>query len=219
MRRSLNQTERREQILDAATRVFVRKGYRHTSISDIIEAAGIARGTFYLYFKSKEAIFLALIDTFFAGIQAIGTTRGLAEWIASFGEDISARMARDLREWFRYFRENRALARIVLREAVAIDERFEERVGQFRSALNADRAQRIQTMQETGVYRTDLDAEFINTCLTGMVYELVLRYVLPDEEPDLDWLIEGFVKFALHGIAAPRHIGSGNEAGPSSEDE
>ena len=101
----------------------------------------------------------------------------------------------------------------------AIDERFEERLDQFRSVLNADRAQRIRAMQAAGYFRADLDVEFINTCLTGMVYELVLRYVLPDEEPDLEWLIESFVEFALHGIAAPRYAGRSSEAGPSPEGE
>ncbi len=41
--------------------MFAAKGYHGTRISDIIDAAGIARGTFYLYFESKSAIFLELI--------------------------------------------------------------------------------------------------------------------------------------------------------------
>ena len=53
---------RRGAILKAARPVFVEKGYHQTHISDIIEAAGIARGTFYLYFDSKAAIFAELLD-------------------------------------------------------------------------------------------------------------------------------------------------------------
>ncbi len=41
---------RRREILDVARGVFAEKGYHHTHVADIIEAAGIARGTFYLYF-------------------------------------------------------------------------------------------------------------------------------------------------------------------------
>lgn len=51
---------RREEILDAARRVFAERGFRGTTIADIAEAAGIALGTVYLYFPSKEDVFAAL---------------------------------------------------------------------------------------------------------------------------------------------------------------
>src|SRR5207249_12064076 len=53
--------ERRANVLQTARRVFSAKGYHDTSISDLIEAAGIARRTFYLYFISKRAIFEELL--------------------------------------------------------------------------------------------------------------------------------------------------------------
>ncbi len=54
--------ERRRQILDAAQEVFADAGYHGASIHAIIEKAEIARGTFYLYFESKEAVFAAVLD-------------------------------------------------------------------------------------------------------------------------------------------------------------
>ncbi|HEU4615426.1 MAG TPA: helix-turn-helix domain-containing protein, partial [Kofleriaceae bacterium] len=53
--------ERRSQILEAAKEVFADAGYHEASINAIIERAGIARGTFYLYFESKAAVFDALL--------------------------------------------------------------------------------------------------------------------------------------------------------------
>ena len=53
---------RRAAVLAVARRLFSQKGYHATSIHDIIEAAEIARGTFYLYFESKRAIFDELLD-------------------------------------------------------------------------------------------------------------------------------------------------------------
>lgn len=52
--------EKREAILAAALTLFGHYGYRRTSIDDIAQEAGIAKGTVYLYFKSKEEIFRAL---------------------------------------------------------------------------------------------------------------------------------------------------------------
>jgi AcrR family transcriptional regulator len=52
--------EREQQILDAALAVFAQKGYGDTRIGDIADAAGIAKGTIYLYFESKDALFEAV---------------------------------------------------------------------------------------------------------------------------------------------------------------
>ena len=62
--------QRRSTILAAATRVFKEKGYHATSVNDIIDAAQIARGTFYLYFTSKREVFAELSATFLDLIRA-----------------------------------------------------------------------------------------------------------------------------------------------------
>src|SRR5437773_8853459 len=54
--------ERRRQILSAAKYVFAEAGYHGASINAIVERAQIARGTFYLYFESKSAVFDSILD-------------------------------------------------------------------------------------------------------------------------------------------------------------
>ena len=54
--------ERRNEILDHAIALFVSKGYDHTSVEDIVKAIGIAKGTLYYHFKSKEEILDGIID-------------------------------------------------------------------------------------------------------------------------------------------------------------
>jgi AcrR family transcriptional regulator len=58
--------ERRDAILRAAEHVFCVRGYPDASIADVIDAAQISRGTFYLYFDSKDAVYLELIERFTA---------------------------------------------------------------------------------------------------------------------------------------------------------
>ena len=67
--------ERRAQILDVAVQVFADKGYHGTSITDLVEAAGVARGTFYLYFDGKHVIFLELLDDLLQRFR--GSVRGV----------------------------------------------------------------------------------------------------------------------------------------------
>jgi AcrR family transcriptional regulator len=54
--------DRREQILDIALKQFAEYGYHRTKISDIVQEAGVAQGTFYWHFKSKKAIALEVIQ-------------------------------------------------------------------------------------------------------------------------------------------------------------
>ncbi len=51
---------RREQLLRAARHVFATHGYGRTAVADVVREAGVAQGTFYLYFPSKQAAFIAL---------------------------------------------------------------------------------------------------------------------------------------------------------------
>jgi AcrR family transcriptional regulator len=83
--------QRRRDILEAATRLFRERGFDPTTVQAIAGSAGVAAGTVYLYFSSKEAILLALIEDFEAGLLARIAEISevvLAEETAS-GEDVS----------------------------------------------------------------------------------------------------------------------------------
>ena len=62
MKVSKEYTERRNMILDEAGRLFGTKGYAKCTVNDILDAVGIAKGTFYYYFKSKEEVLDAIIE-------------------------------------------------------------------------------------------------------------------------------------------------------------
>lgn len=81
MRISKKPEERKNEILDNAEKLFSTKGYSKTTINDILLAVGIAKGTFYYYFKSKEevmdAIVIRFIDNGIENIKAIAQNKDL----------------------------------------------------------------------------------------------------------------------------------------------
>jgi AcrR family transcriptional regulator len=75
------------ELLGAALEVFVKKGYHATTIADIVKAAGVTQGTFYLYYRNKADIFSALLQEyreltisglFNVNIEAVGTK---SDWL------------------------------------------------------------------------------------------------------------------------------------------
>ncbi|RJE89687.1 TetR/AcrR family transcriptional regulator [Paenibacillus sp. 1011MAR3C5] len=71
MRISKKPDERKNEILDAAEMFFGTKGYAKTTINDILNEVGIAKGTFYYYFQSKEEVMDAIVGRYIeAGVEA-----------------------------------------------------------------------------------------------------------------------------------------------------
>jgi len=61
---------KRQLLLEAAQKLFSRHGYRRTSVDDIAQEAGVAKGTVYVYFNDKEALFKAVVDYFAEELDA-----------------------------------------------------------------------------------------------------------------------------------------------------
>ena len=59
-----NPEERRKEIIKIAEQLFIKKGYEQTSVSHIVKKIGVAQGTYYYYFKSKEEVLDAIIDRY-----------------------------------------------------------------------------------------------------------------------------------------------------------
>ena len=98
---------RREEILAAARRVFALRGFRGTTIADIAEEAGIALGTIYLYFASKDDVFAALNEQFNALIVAAMTN-------APVGVSLDDTVRRRVDNVFNTCAANRDLVRLVV---------------------------------------------------------------------------------------------------------
>ena len=83
--------ERRSELIAYAQKLFYSKGYESTSVRDIVDEIGVAKGTFYYYFDSKTAVLEAVVDELIAQAQAIlqeivadETLAAIPKWIQAF---------------------------------------------------------------------------------------------------------------------------------------
>jgi AcrR family transcriptional regulator len=86
--------ERRRDLLDAAVKVFAKKGVSAATVSDIAKAAGVAKGTFYLYYSSKEHLLGALKEQFVDEMMEHATSLyeqvGKEDWWALVDETVES---------------------------------------------------------------------------------------------------------------------------------
>jgi len=192
--------ERRAHILESAIRTFSAKGYHQTSIADIVDAAGVARGTFYLYFESKSTVFLALLDELLAHLRAnvvgVDVTPGAAP--------LPAQLLDIVRRVLRTMVDRRALANILFREAIGLDADVDQKLRGFYGSLQTFLIAALRMGQQSGAVRATLDVDASASCILGSIKQVLEQYLVNNSEQDFD--VERFahaiVDYNLNGVLA-----------------
>ncbi|MDY6795044.1 MAG: helix-turn-helix domain-containing protein [Actinomycetota bacterium] len=192
--------ERSEHILRVAAEVFADKGYRNSAVSDIVDRAGIGRGTFYLYFSSKKEIFLELIEKYFQGFAR------LLERNHKQLEEAFRNHEKVLRTWhdnmyrvLEYHQDNPHLTNIIYREALGSDEDFSERVEELARLAREKLVEEFEMMYENGMMR-ECDIEVVSTIIIGTSINVVMQHLLREKGRDLDELVDIIVEYHIRAL-------------------
>jgi AcrR family transcriptional regulator len=197
--------DRRSQLLDAAIWAFARSGYRRASISDIVARARVARGTFYLYFDSKEDVFLAIVDDFHDRLRRMLDEPDPPVRLAEHNG--RAILQRSLRRFLQLFAARREQAAVIFREANSIDPRFEAGLARCRALGLGYFTGRFERLQARGLVSRSLSPSLIAHLQMGMMDETVTAFVLRDPAVDLDSLAAHMASLGWDGIRPDRHPG------------
>lgn len=189
--------DRRRQVLDCALAVFSEKGYHDSSISDIVERAAIARGTFYLYFENKRAVFEELLDTFIQriaeAVQRVNLLPGEPEPMEQIRQNV-VRVVDALKE-------NAEFTRLLLRQAVGLDTEFDQRLFDFYGKMVDIIEHALVLGQEMGLVRP-CHPRVTAACILGSVKEVANQYLLDPQGPSLEknLLADEILTYALKGV-------------------
>ena len=179
--RKEKQAHTRECLMQSAARVFTRRGLQQASIDEVAEDAGFTKGAFYANFKSKEELFLAMLDERFSErieeiervIAGEGTT---AEKAQRAGDDFTQMIVADP-EWQRLFFEFSAYA-------ARNDEFREELVTRYRSMRDRIAAA-LRARAEAAGFESALPYDHIALMTCAMANGVALEKLLEGEEvPD-----------------------------------
>jgi TetR/AcrR family fatty acid metabolism transcriptional regulator len=197
--RSTNAEDKRRLILEAAVRVFARKGYHTCRVGDIAEQAGVAHGLLYHYFRSKEELLETISrETWKDIVEAVRTVEETDETARERLEGIAKIL---LRSW----RRDPDLVRVLVREVVR-SSHLQQSIGEIEEAF-AGIERIIARGQAEGEFLADLSPRIASYVFYGAVEEILTGWVLgqlEDGDEQIARAEQTVVDVVCGGLAADR---------------
>lgn len=187
-------SDKREAILRAAITVFASKGYFNSKVADIASQAGIADGTVYLYFKSKDEILRSIFDA--AMVEFISEGRRELAKIASPSDKIR-KIAELHLERLGADRDLAVVFQVELRGSTKHMQEFS--AAGFGEYLDIIRAT-IEAGQSKGEFRSDIKPIIAAKILYGSLDEMVTNWVLSSRKYPLERMVDEVLKVYLEGM-------------------
>jgi TetR/AcrR family transcriptional regulator, fatty acid metabolism regulator protein len=159
----------RALLLTIAAEEFAQNGYYETKVSTIVQKAGLTQPTFYLYFKSKEAIFQELIDSFRKRLVKLTKDSRLAPGINP--DSLSTMISKGLTGIFTFFNENQNLTLIGFFHSSESKEIKKQLALQIRENLMFE--------VDKGFFQTELDMDLVSDILIGIIERLTITKLFP----------------------------------------
>jgi AcrR family transcriptional regulator len=176
-------------LLEAARTVLAAKGYHGTKIVDIARTARVGVGTFYLYYPTKEALFLELVEDAVAQLKV-----QLDQVRATVTDPVEQARTRTL-TFFRFASDNRELFRIVFGHGAS----FHDVVRRCQDSFINDMRESLEGGMSTGAFRS-ADAAVWAQALIGMSLQVVSWWI-EQEGVSIEEVARSLSDLALQGIA------------------
>jgi AcrR family transcriptional regulator len=200
VRRRLEPQQRREEIVHVAAEVFAGKGYRAANVTDIVQKAGIGRGTFYLYFESKKDVFLQIIERYFSGFEALLTSnqKKLKEALAEGGNVLGVWRGNVI-DILEYHRDNPELTSVVYRDGLGSDEHFSARVDELTAIARRELRKDFELLKASGLLRP-FDTDIITNMILGSSIYVIMENVVNAPRADLQRLADEMIEYYIRAL-------------------
>lgn len=189
-RRADRRARTAQDLVNAAQQVLAAKGYHGAKVADIAREAGVGVGTFYLYYPTKEAVFLELVE---AAASQLRTQMVAATAQSHDPAEVSRRR---IEVFFHFAAQHRDLFRIVFGH----DASFHDVVRKAQDIFVADIVQNLRGGMDAGIFRAG-NAEVWAQAMVGMCIQAVSWWVEHDDVT-ADEVAGQIAEIAQHGMVA-----------------
>ncbi len=193
--REQSRTATRARLVESARSLFADSGVHGVTTHDIARQAGVAAGTFYLYFKDKQHIFREIV------YSAVERLRERLDSAIDDAPDVPSAIRRHAEALVDFAAENRDLVRIVFSR----DHGAARMESDVLDRLAASGANALRERVKTGSFRGSLDVEVAAQALTGMFARVVAWWIENPQRVARETVVETLVQMQLAGtVAEPR---------------
>jgi len=186
---------RKQQILETALVLFAGRGYHSITIAHIIREIGIARGTFYRYFKDKHDLLNQLLETNFSYIK--GVLPATPEESPLTAPELEATLTGIFQKLMSQ-PNSQAFMIMMTNEAGGADPFFAEKIRAFYDDLAEVFAGYITRVQEEGLAK-GRDPRILAHLILGALREVFVQWARKDRFDNLETLIHETVSFIVYG--------------------
>ncbi|HWS24608.1 MAG TPA: TetR/AcrR family transcriptional regulator [Anaerolineales bacterium] len=165
----------KEKILEAAIKVFAERGYHSTRVDDIADESKTSKGSIYFYFKSKQDIFLGLIEIFIDLLE-----KRVIKTMSNKEDHGPEQLTHTLGEIVGVFKQYRSLAKIVLIQAVGLGEIFEDQRRLFIDKFCGIVQKRLDLAIQNGSIEP-IDTPLVARLWVGSMVEIVIHWIFTPE--------------------------------------
>jgi TetR/AcrR family fatty acid metabolism transcriptional regulator len=186
--------DKRDLILRAATKVFAQNGYFQSQVADVAKVAGVAAGTVYLYFQSKDDLLVSIFERSMRDVLA--EARAAVDGATEPGDRLR-RIARLHLERLGRDKDLAVVFQVELRQSVKFMERFSETFLQDYFKLIREA---IADGQQSGAFRKDVSATTATKIFFGALDEMATNWVLSRRKYDLRAEADAVVDLFINGV-------------------
>lgn len=188
-----NRTRRREEILDAAARLFARRGYSDANVQELADLLEVGKGTVYRYFPTKEALFLAAVDRM---IQRL--TDAVERSIAAVADPVD-QLTGVFKTYLRFFAEHPEATELLIQERAHFKDRKTPTYFAYREAHIERRLDRLRSLIAEGRFR-DIPADRIADMVGDLLYGTMFTNYFAGRNRAPDEQAEDLLDVALYGV-------------------
>ncbi len=189
----------RTQLINAAIDMFHEKGFQKTRVSDIVATARVAQGTFYLYFKSKDDVFLHIAAEF-KGLFAEIIEGGDNLFAGTSADEIKANLLGFIRDLVQLYSENKKMAKLLFYESGQHDCSFRN-IWQDLYLDFIDMTRRQLEQNRDSAFLSFEDAETEAAFLVGLFSRSLFYFIELKNDIDIETLSRRMTAFVLGGLS------------------
>lgn len=189
--------KRQSDIMAIALQLFADKGYTATSIDDIINTAGIARGTFYLHFTGKNDVVAMIVESYLGQMYAIIQKLDIS--MNKPMDDIKG-YYRTATKIFTSIPSAKHFVKVMLRDVMGTEIEIIDKVNVFFDKSIQLSALYIAKAQRDGKVIPTLDPVALSVCIVGAVKEILLQWTISDKAFDITIAVDTAIDVFFRGI-------------------